>query len=318
MNRVENTKQYTRADFLRLAIGAALITTSCARQPVPTGSPQVDVGIRRELGIWTQEQVETFAGAMMGNSEFNNIAYAGSILLDNQQGKPSFSKNGSIFSDEKAKVVTVDKIDPADSGMNVLQVAPVGAIIKVSDQKINANLRSLTGGPDLRMSAPASLQFKEIRIDGVVTRNYPDFLMHFLVAKEVLSAQAFDMVAKYVMANTLYPDYERPKDERIRKAVETSAINSGFGRVPTSFMADLWGHYLLLPDYLKAIEQGKFSQDELDGDILRVFKIANDNFQKAGILVKDQDGKYKWTEDSKKFYDTWIDFSVAGYNALHR
>lgn len=302
----------SRRQFFRLfAIGSAATLAACSsRQEAPAEVP----GIRRELGRWSQSEVETLALEMKKDPQLYYIANAGEALLDNQQGRPSFSTYSPIFTDDKVKFATIDHISPSSTGLNL--PTPVGTHIKEVTPRIVVSVRSKTTGLQERILVPPALKFEEIQLNHELTKDRSDLLLQFYIAKEVLNAKAFGMVTSWMAVNTIYTQYDKPQDIKAQNGIQASMMNSGFGEIPTFFMANLWAHYLLVPDYLVASEQDRFSSGEANGDELRIFKLAGEVFQKRGVLTRNSEGVYAWTQDSNKFFSEWIDFSIAGWNAM--
>lgn len=297
-----------------LGVGSAVLLAACLPKQEVT-QPVEAKGIKKELGEWSQQEIEALAVKMMSELQFNDIAHAGRVLLDNQQqGGPSFSRFSPIFFDYKVRVSNVRDINPAGAGMGVS--APAMASIREITPRIGVSVRSRANGATERISVPPALKFEEIQFNNGLVSNYSDFLIELYMAKEVMNADALGMVTSYIASNVFYTRYYVPQDTRTRNGIQASMINSGFGEIPSSFMADLWAHYLLVPNYLIALEQGKFPTSEAEGDEVRIFKLAAEVFQEDGVLTRNSEGIYEWTKDSDKFFGTWIDFSIAGFKAL--
>lgn len=305
--------EINRRSLLKMAgLGTLVWITGCKSFP---NAPEV-IDMRREAGIWSQSEVEALARAMMDETQLNDVAFAGSVLLDNQRGKPSFSKMSPVFTDDKVKVTTVEDIDSSGAGLVVS--SPMKARIKEDRQRVIFDLRSRTTGDTTRISAPLGLNLEEIQLNARFTKEYSDFLTRFLLTKEVLNITAFDMVSAYLTTNTVYNKYEVPQDARLRNAVQAAAIQGSFKDVPAYAMADLWAHFLLVPNYLLALDQNRFTQQEAESNVMLIFKYAAEVFQDSGVLNKNKNAGYEWTKDSDKFFTVWIDFATAEYNTLKK
>jgi hypothetical protein len=223
----------------------------------------------------------------------------------------------NIFTDDKVKVVSVNSIDPSSAGMgDVVLAAPMKSIIDESNQTINVTLHSKFDDSTLQMSVPTSLHFKEIQLDSGLIKEYSNFLLKFYMAKEIMNVRAFDMVSAYMVDNTFYTEYEIPEDDRTRKAIQASAMMSGIGEMSSSFMADMWAHFLMVPNYLIALERDRFSEREIKGNELSTFDLAANVFQEEDVLIRNPEGIYEWTKDTDKFFNTWIDLSIAGFKTF--
>lgn len=308
----------SRRHVLNLAglAGVSFMLAACGKRvEAPLASTLEPVGIRREIGAWTRQDIEAFARAMMRESDINEIAYAGGVLLDNQRGNPSTSRISKIFSDEPIKVTTYSSL-PSTRGAGVEIQAPMEAIVRESSLRYGVSLRSKNGGSPLKFSAPVALILEEVKLNHEMTKDASNFILKFFMAKEIYNAYAHDQVTAYIAKTTLYNMYEKPQSAGISNAVQASLMRSKFEEVPAVFMADMFAHFWMVPSYNIAVERGKFSQRELDGDDLRVFDIASKQFQKNGVLIRNSQGEYSWTQDADKFFNSWIELSKAFYRAL--
>ena len=276
--------------------------------------------IRRETGVWTQADVEALANQMIAETRYFWISSAGVILLDNQQGQPSFSKVSDMFEDDKPiQFETIKEVQPSPYAKN--SKAPMASSISQNNNdKVEIVLKSKTDGSLFKFPGeyPSSLSFESLEIDRGAMDNVSDFIFKLYIAKEIYNAKSFDLVAEF-LASEYYEKYEKPEDDLTKRAVKVAMMDSDIGdfKMPTAFAADMWAHYMVLPDYLMAKNDGKFTKKEIESIDLAVFDLTAGVFQEDGVLIANSDGTYGWTQDSNKFYSEWFNFTAAWYKALN-
>ncbi len=310
-----------RRTLFKLVLSLPIVIACSRSEPQATVEPlllEPTGGIRHEIGVWTPLEVANLAKEMLddGTRGLNNTAFAGAVLLDNQRGIPgALARMSPLFEEGRIKVETV----PSISG-NTAEVdlpAPASAVIRTKG-RMDLNLRSRIGEPTLRMAVPTTIHFEIINFGYDYTKDMSDMMVKFYMAKELFNARAFEMASNYAMVGGLTPYYEIPSNERAKKALQLGLLDGGMGqsRMRVAFVADLWSHFLLVPDYLKAIENGLFTQDEIDSPGLGAFKLAVKVFQEEKVITKNSSGDYEWTKDNDKFFDSWYRLAEAGHRVF--
>lgn len=303
-----------RRTFLKLSVLMAL-ASACSVIPKNSENPTpalVTGRIRRAEGEWTSEEVESLATAMMAEIEFENIALAGSMLLKNQQGKKSFSEMSPLFTDDPLTVVTRNNSLPINERFR----GAMAITIRETDPWVNTTLSYKDGQNSINFTGATKLRVENLIQDADALGTKSDFLIKFFAAKEILNIKAFDL-ATDIFAK-FFSQYQLPQDEASRNAarlffLRTMALKGKYSEMPLRFMADVWGHFLMVPDYVLAKERGRFTSEDLA--VLSVFDILSKFFLEYKLLVKDQNGKYVWTEDTGLLYGTWVDRALITHAA---
>ncbi len=310
-------KQVSRRSALGLGVGA-VVTISCSgstdRKPTPsavatfTPIPNKEAvfgpeePIRRSEGNWTDSDVENLSRKMLSQTELTEIPFAGSILMKNVKGQPSFSEETSLFTDLKL-IFKTQRLLPGNplSPIATLPDYNVGTIVTLPVFKANGERVGTTTGR-------SSMALKLITISTQATQGHSDFFLMFGAAKEIMNYKGFAMGLEYTLNRSGYkvPDDQKQKNTLMLKMFDFGY--SDYGDMPTQYMSDLWAQFLMIPDYLKAKESSKFSSSDLA--TLRLTDAAANDFINNSVLSKNADGKYIWTQDKNKFYDNWV--RVAG------
>lgn len=270
--------------------------------------------IRKEAGIWTKEEIEFLAKSMTSEPQFNSIAFAGSIILDNLANQPSFSKVSPLFTDDPLKVSTVGQVIFSSAGVDI--PAPMKTNISGTGTPVEFTLKAKKDGFLQKVTSKAAFQYAGIDIDTDSTKDYTDFLFRFCFAKEVLNAKAFDMVSDHIVNTIISKDYVLPQDSASKKALQAYVLNGSLNGMPLFFMADLWAHFLILPDFKLALDVNNFSQKEAQGDELNIYNLAVGIFEENNILVKKPRGEYTWTNDKNELLNYWESLAMSIYKGL--
>lgn len=300
------TEQVNRRDFLKLAtFGLGAVATACLRDD----KSQEESVIRRAEGKWTKEEVKSLAKSMMAEKEFKLIADAGQILFVNQEGEPSFSKVSPLFIDRPVQLITKASLPSyrEDHGVTMkMHINEVGPEVRVS-------LDSKTNNEKLELINRKNLAFESIEISAGDFEDKSNFLIKFAVAKEVYSIKAFDMVANYLDSVSAY---QAPTDPELQNAFRLFNLYTlkmtKYSIMPASFMADWWGYFIMIPDFNRARNKGKFTKE--DEESLFLFEGLSRYFLAEGILMT-KDGDYQWTTDSQRFYDSWVEADARTHAA---
>lgn len=301
MERLSRTP-LTRRELILAPI--ALVLAGCTAEErvkkAPAPSPETTIEpislaeLRKIEGEWTKKQIEALAREMMAEPEFNDIAFAGQLLLKNQQGDPSFSTISPVFTDEKITVVTLLKSDsiPREMGAvsNIVTTGPVAKILLLAR---NNKVMSET------ISGFAKFKFEGIGINPIRLKDASDFMLKLIFAKEIYNVLAFQQITE-VCVYSLSQDYEFPRDEQASGLLAVDCLGRTSKGLPLSVLADVWAHFLMLPNYGLAKDKGKIGEKEIEED-LGVFETSFKLFLKERVLLKNDKGLYEWTQDSYKF-----------------
>lgn len=249
---------------------------------------------------------------MIEETQFGDMVHAGTVLKDNINGKPSFSGMSPLFLNNKLKVVTVN-----DFRTSTGKPAPMAASVKPMEPRVSVNLRPKSSESPrfFTVSNFTRLKYETLTIDAKQMSGLSDFLFKFYIAKEILNIKAFDMVAEH-MVRPLFEDYiVSPDTDEAKRAIQLYGLRGGIAEMPAQALVDLWAHFLLAPAYLTAVEQDRFSKEDLrnEGEGINIFKTPAMIFQQEGILTKNGDGRWEWTKDYDLFMQTWEDVALTGY-----
>ncbi len=290
--------ELTRRRVLPL-LGAALIAPGIACQ-----NPRNEF-VRSSEGRWSQAQVEAIAKAMQAEPEYNDIAFAGSHLQENQQGGPGISKLSPLFSDDKLKITTVASL-PSPYGRSAGDIAAL--LIPVGAKEIVTMTNSSTQKPEF-MSA-ADKKTMEILIATRAIKELSSFGLNFFVAKEVLNVKGYDMVTTYAFDN-LKGSYSFPMDERSHRIIRHALVDWDLPingqKIPISYMGDMWTQFLLSPNFLLARDNKRFTKDDMFH--LSISEEMADFFVDRGTILRNDEGAYSWVQDKRKFDQDWNDLT---------
>lgn len=299
----------TRGQFLgslpRLFLVTLLFPTvlSCSKLPV------TEKKLNIPEGVWDKEAVVAMAQSMLGEDVLNDIAFAGHILLGNQEGKPTFSDQDPVFVNDPVKIETAEVIPSPYPNINAVAAArfrPVGDNLKVI-------LKSRGQAEDQNLSAPQKVQMERIILVKSKLVGLSLLGIKFLIAKEIYNLKAGQILVDKVLAR-ISARYVLPTDPSELNAVkvglrEQTMVAGGYS-LPMGFAGDFLAHFLIVPNYLTAKEAGRLNSVDL-----RTYDIVDqsaDYFKRMGILYKEN-GKYRWSQDEKMFVG-WMDALIW----LHR
>ena len=167
----------------------------------------------------------------------------------------------------------------------------------------------------LTISNLTNLHYEKLTISERHMSNYSDFLFKFYTAKEIFNIKAFGMVAEYMIKPLIEGYSISPDNDDAKRALQLYGLRGGITEMPAEAMVDIWAHFLLVPAYLKAVEQKRFSNGDLrnGGEAINIFKTPAELFQREGILSKNNSGQWEWTKDYNLFIQTWEDVALRGY-----
>ncbi len=304
-----NRERYSRRELLahlgQGALGSLILACTGGKERIPLAIYE----FRRSEGTWTREEIEALADSMLAEDVFTEIPYAGYLLKEGINGKPNFSANDSLFIDSLPTFISQTHLPAPFTNTKI----PMGAYIAAVGPDVTlSNVPNEFQGKTSKPNA----ELQQIIISTDQTKDNSDFALKFIVAKEVMNYYAYNMVANYIAYDLL--SLKLPSDPIERRAamiyyVHSLSIDTRHGLVPVFSLADFWALYLMIPDYIKARQRNKFTVDDLKaGEGLGLFDETAKGFISDGILIF-KNGAYHWTEDSKKFYDEWLDVSAYKY-----
>lgn len=315
-------ERYSRRDFLALSVRAAAglglstLLSGCDLQNPPRETRE----IRKNVGLWTKEEVMVVARAMMADGRFEDIAHAGRLLLENQQGKPAISQESSLFSDERISIETVEALDYPDSSApnpspEFAGPSPMDAYIKQVLPIFEGTFKSRQGKRDLSIRTGTGLQLEKIRGSKRWMTGRPEFSFNLLLAKEIYNIRAFELMTAAAVKD-LALDYDIPSDSLTQKALKTDAftLKTADG-IPVTAMADLLAHFFVLPDYNLAKDLGVLGNKSNHSWVLDT---ATELLKKQGVLYKDSDGKYKWRGEGESLNRILIKTAWAGAKIMFK
>lgn len=306
----------SRRTVLQIPVAVALsqLLAACGTRPSePTGGFS-ESKIRRATGEWTAGDIQNLAQSMIEETQFGDIVQTGQVLLDNLNGKTSFSDMSPLFTNDSLKIATV-KSGRTRDGKQAPMTGTIGPIEPRSTVTLTPKSPGSTRFPTV--SNFTRLRYESVTIGAEEMSGYSDFLFKFYMAKEIYNIKAFDMVAHH-MVQPIFEDYVlSPDTDEAKRAIQLYGLRGGIAEMPARAIVDLWTHFLLVPAYLTATEQKRFSSGDLGngGLAINVFKTPAELFQREGILTKNAEGRWEWTRDYDKFIQTWEDVALTGYRA---
>ncbi len=241
--------------------------------------------IRRSEGIWKQEEVERLAKAMLEEPQYNDIAYAGQTLLDNQQGRLVLGKEShGLVQDGQLQFSTAKNL-PGPLRTYIVYDRPL-TIMDIPSRNL--------GEPPLHLQAPTVIRAPSINLGNNFMGSMSDLMFKFSVAKEMFNFQAMDLVASYAFQLS-NERYNLPQDEVNSQRIRRALISSGvIGDVDAGKLADNIAHFYIVPNYLLAKDQNRFTSNDMQ--YLGLFEDLANEFTNAGVLQKTND-TYAWTGD---------------------
>jgi hypothetical protein len=118
------------------------------------------------------------------------------------------------------------------------------------------------------------------------------------------------MLGKYLAATEVYNKHEQPSDQKHQALLQAHLIRSTiFGDVPATEIADIWAHFILIPDYLKATHKQKWTKQVAESEEHDLFYKSAERFLNDNVLIK-KNNDYSWTGDHNKFYNSWLDVAL--------
>jgi len=263
--------------------------------------------IRRGEGVWTTHEVENVARLMLDERDFREIPYAGSLILKNTKGEKSFSEDHRLFVDSPLHIETgpLSNINEDWGKIGATNIRETGSVARFVSDRV----------PPQESQNQTRFQLRRVIINPEASRDNSDFYIKFIIAKEVMNVRAFQMVADYIatFAEVASQQNASSRDAYILYLFKRGGINR-YSPMPFPFMADMWAHYLMTLDFLKAKEQGRL--DEADLRDLAVIDISAGYFLRNGILSKGENGYYEWTNDAEAFYEHWIESAARSHAAF--
>lgn len=283
------------------AIGAALVS-ACSPSP------------KR----WSRDEIINLGRSMQSEPQFNDIAYAGWVLIENQSKRPSLSRLSPLFVDEPIEMTTVENLGSySKTGVE----APIAARVIRKQPVVQVTLKSKTDRSVARLSSFSALQLGEIVIDRPLTSKMSDFVFKLNVAKEIFNAKAFDVALSYMVVSAIDPYYFIPEGEFSRRAVTLGMMSGEVEGVSIQVIADIWAHYYLVPNYLVAVEEGRISRGDwgkdrgYDQGYEAMFRKSAEIFLSEGVLFKNSDGVYRWTDNRDRIFRVWMKDTLGLFGA---
>lgn len=298
-----------------ITAGALLFAAGCKPNTLQVeqraGQALAPSEYRRSEGTWTKEEVIALARGMIAEAGIADIARLGNVLLGNQEGQPTLSAESPLMVDGPLTFKTVPRIASPIKGAE----APASMQVGHAQPKVTTTLKPrIPGLKPYPIDTLSKLKAETVQIDRTVTEGTSDFFLKFITAKEMYNFRAFDLVTTVLAGYALSKQYELPQDNvDVMNAVKILAWTGGIANTETPFIADLWAHFLMLPAYNTAKDQGKFTKKDLDK--LHIFDGATNILSKEKVFERRTDGTYKWAQmDSEDFYDIWLKTAISAKN----
>lgn len=289
-----------------------LLNTSCSSAPKKT-----DEKIDLPEGVWDREKVIEIAKSMLREDKENNlndIGYAGSLLLGNQQGEKTFSRENSIFTDEPVSIEAWDHTGKDYTGQEALFLA----ITEKSGEDLKILLKSKGKAKDMNISATSRLSLSKIMLNKSELKEVSALGIKFGIAKEIYNLIAIKIVTDKAM-QSFESQYVLPTKVEEYDAVRVwsgfqELIYKGYS-VNIHFAIDILAHYLLVPNFLLAKEAGKINSADLN--IFALLDSSADYFKRLKILSK-KDDKYLWTQGPERELGWFDGIVVVQQNMLKK
>ncbi len=308
-------KVYTRRAFV-IGIVAVLAGTEVAIKILSNESMVRPDVLRRTEGEWSREEVLQLAAVMQNETDYDVISHEGQVLLGNQNGQPTFSQEGRIFTDNPVRLTTVSYIPVADVAEGD---APAEAHFEETEPNISVSLKPYVGQQNMTFESAPSIGLTDIRLSNRHLAQASDFVIELMVAKELANVKIFNDIA-HVIANAAYRNYQLTinMDPNIINASLIHAINGNFNGVDGRYLGDICTQFYTIPDYCLGRDRGRLRG--VDSKIFTVWEVASERFLESGFLQKTN-GKYQWRSGStisNDLYASWIQTAINIYPVLHR
>lgn len=268
--------------FFLGASASGLLLAACGRSQ----EVKIPIGVRRTEGRWSPVEVAGLALSMINERDLEGISRTGQLLLDNQYGRPSLSTESSLFGDALIKFSTLELDQRTLAKSRVTETnSPMTVLIK---DKNSEDLQSI--------QAAKKLILPEVLLNKMWSDQSSDLMVKFSVAKEI-----FYDIRAIEMATSFYANqaFELPRDKVLVDVVRIYELTRGVdGDAPIGFIADIWAHFLSLPDYLTAKDRGGFSEQDLAIQRGTYDPLANYSINQ-GLLEKQGD-RYTWVVDQPR------------------
>lgn len=310
-----------------LIVGLPLILSACESNPnqapsvtkeatsfPPAPDPKAravltEQDVRKDIGIWSKEDIERLANTMISDPRFTNLLQAGEILLGNQQDSKTVSSETSLFSDNRIQIETVQNLDNDHPGRSI----PMDASVVPNQPILITSFKSKDGGKDLTIQTGTSLRFDRIRISHDIMNAESNFINELFLAKEVYNIKAFDIVTSRIVEQ-LSSQYDISGDRLTRDAVRTYSIHGTDRGASVSAIADMLAHFLILPDYNLAKDLGILDPERSENSFW-VLNTSTKFLIEGGTLAKDPDGVYRWKGDINDVNEMLYRLAWAGVKA---
>lgn len=292
---------FNRRIFIATAVlSAAALACNPPRRDI--GSPRGAVDEE-----WSSERILEFAETMLGETEYPQIARAGQVLVNNQLGVPSLSEVSPLFAERRLRIYTSRALS---SGQDIPMLrAPLSKVEPVP----SFPLKGKPGTPDTSVSGNSKIALEEVAFAEDFLREFSPFYQRFALATMLIKPAGIEMAGNYAMRG-LYRNYQIPTEQSQKNALAIDALGTYFEEMPVIRMADLWGNFVMIPDFQKARDKKRFSRK--DQEMFGLLETPSEIFSREKVMLKNSAGDYEWTQDSDLFYKTWYRAALSGYRAL--
>jgi hypothetical protein len=321
MRNPEGVQDEKKREFLKKALiltggtflfGPQVLQAGCSPEQ-PTKSRTLEpklpaTGIRREPGEWSEKEKMLLADQMVEQSDFPNIVRAGVTLFTGRQNDALglyFPESSRILISQEVKIENIQPEKTKD-------VASAVIVDKGTQQfEFVYRLDNFSNGIEF---IPEYLQLEQIRINNNLANELSDFAIIFGIAEAVKTVHAAEHATELACILNLLTLFKIPENDNIKKGLTAATYEIDLVGIPVKELSKIFAKFLMAPEYMLAVQNEKFS--EQDKEILDdpVYTRAFETFKSHGILKKDSKGnyRYRWA-DRVKVLKMWTELAQRIY-----
>lgn len=287
-----------RFTFIAGAVLAPVAMASCGETP-PPASPE---GLKRTDGVWTPEEIQKVAASMANeDTRLNTIVYAGNLLLANGRGERVLSNEAPFFVENRLGINTKSDLHLDRSNLFQTSQSLAGINMEKTAEKTHVHFTQ-RGLPPTDANYSYQLKSTDILLNNKYLKRGSDLVLKFFLAKELSNLHAFGLAANFVAdaVGVNLPTEEKARNAALVLMLDQTPYIPKYPSVTlkTWEYADMWAHFMVVPDYLVAKEQKRLTRDDLDIIGKTPIDAASQIFLDQGALVRTNDGGYKWSDTS--------------------